>query len=128
MPPVHANFHSPLKIQPDGRMIDAWGPNGWSPDYVSIEVFAVVIAQGNVLAHSTRSTQVDAPEEDWWLDAVADGELKPGRALAAAMAIYRREDGTAYLYPWTEEVDLVEAEAAAGAAKQAREAAYESGT
>jgi hypothetical protein len=124
----HANFSETLRIKEDGRTVSAWGPNAWDPDDEAIEVYAVAIAQGNVVARSTGSTHADAPEEDWWLDAVADGELKPGKALAGAMAIYRREDDTRYPYAWTDEVKLVDGTAASDPTQRAHEAAYESGT
>jgi hypothetical protein len=105
----HANFHNPLTLDPDGLTVDAWGPNDWEPGDAWMEVSAVTITQGDVVAWSEGTKNVDITEENWWLKATSDRPLRTGHATAEAIAIIHSQDGDVVRYPWSERVWLEEA-------------------
>jgi hypothetical protein len=120
----HANFHNPLTLDPDGRTIDAWGPNEWEPGDTWMEISAVTITQGDAVAWSEGTTAVDTTNENWWLKTKSERPLRTGRATAEAIAIIHSEDGDVVRYPWSERIWLEEAPEAPARASGSREGAY----
>ena len=119
-----ANFHNPLTLDPDGRTIDAWGPNEWEPGDAWMEVSAVMITQGDAVAWSEGTTAVDTTNENWWLKTKSERPLRRGHATAEAIAIVHSEDGDVIRYPWSERIWLEDAPEGAERASGSREEAY----
>jgi hypothetical protein len=121
---AHAKFHNPLTLEPDGRTVDAWGPNEWEPGDTWMEVSAVTITQGDAVAWSEGTTAVDTTHDNWSLTTKSERPLRTGHATAEAVAIVHSVDGDVVRYPWSVRVWLEEAPEAGERPSGSREKSY----
>jgi Dyp-type peroxidase family len=106
-------FHAELSLRSNGQAIVAGGPCNWAEDDESAEIWNVTVQRGGVVASNSGPKTVRKDEDqDWWLDVGSSGRLSGGRALASAVAVVRRADGTTYEFSWPDEVQLVQSDAA----------------
>src|SRR4029077_17994387 len=64
--------------------------------------------QEGVVASNSGPIQVRKDsDQDWQLDVRSSG-LTPGRALASAVAVMHRTDGSTHQFSWPAEVELVQ--------------------
>jgi Dyp-type peroxidase family len=102
-------FYEELNLKSNGQAIAAGGPCNWSEDDESAEITNVTIQNGRVVASNKgpRKVRKDS-DQSWWLEVGSSGRLTGGRALASAVAVVRRTDGSTYEFSWPDEVQLVE--------------------
>jgi Dyp-type peroxidase family len=106
-------FHAELSLRSNGQTIVAGGPCNWAEDDESAEIWNVTVQRGGVVALNRGPKTVRKDEDqDWWLDVGSSGRFTGGRALASAVAVVRRTDGTTYEFSWPDEVQLVQPDAA----------------
>jgi Dyp-type peroxidase family len=110
---MNSQFYDELLLKIDGQTIAACGPCNWQDGDAWAEVKDVTVTQGNVVASSDGSTTVQRDSDQGWsLDVSSSGQLTPGPAVARAIVFVRRRDGTTYEYPWSDDVQLVQLDAA----------------
>jgi Dyp-type peroxidase family len=106
-------FHGELRLESNGQTVVAGGPCNWAQDDESAQIRDVAVLQGGVIASGRGPTTVrKGTDQDWWLDVGSSGRLAGGRALASAVAVVRRTNGSTYEFSWPGEVQLVQSEAA----------------
>jgi Dyp-type peroxidase family len=106
---MNSAFNTQLDLTSNGQTVVARGPCDWDDDDESAEIRNVTIQQGRVVAsNSGPSTVRKDTDQDWWLELGSSGQLTGGRALASAVAVVRRTDGSTYEFSWPDEVQLVQ--------------------
>jgi len=106
---MHPAFHDQLNLKGNGQTAAAGGPCNWADDDESAEIKHVTVQQGGVVASGKGPTTVRRDSDsDWWLDVNSSGQLTGGRALASALAVVTRTDGTTYEFSWPDDVQLVQ--------------------
>jgi Dyp-type peroxidase family len=106
-------FHGQLSLESNGQSLVAGGPCNWAEDDESAEIWNVTVQRGGVVASNRGPREVRKDtDQDWWLDVGSSGRLTGGRALASAVAVVRRTDGSTYEFSWPDEVQLVQPDAA----------------
>jgi Dyp-type peroxidase family len=102
-------FYDQLSLRSNGQTVKAGGPCNWSEDDESAEITNVTIQNGRVVASKKGPTKVRKDrDQSWWLEIDSSGRLTGGRALASALAVVRRTDGSTYEFSWPDEVQLVD--------------------
>jgi hypothetical protein len=96
-------FFDELNLRNNSRTVAAGGPCNWDPDDDWAEISDVAITQGSVVGSSSGSITVRKDEDDeWWLDASSSSQFNRGSALAQAVAVVHKTNGTVqprYLWP-----------------------------
>jgi Dyp-type peroxidase family len=106
---MHPAFNARIDLTSNGRTIVARGPCSWDIDDESAEISNVTVYQGAVVASNPGPTKVRKDsDQDWQLELHSSGRLTGGRALASALAVVRRTDGSTYEFSWPAEVQLVQ--------------------
>jgi len=106
---MNSAFHTQLQLTSNGQIVVAGGPCNWDENDESAEIRNVTIQQGGVVASNGGPKEVQKDSNsDWWLDVGSSGRLTDGRALASAVAVVRRRDGSTYEFSWPDEVQLVQ--------------------
>ena len=96
-------FFDELNLQNNSRTVRAGGPCHWEDGDVSAVISEVKITQGSVVGSSSGSITVERSEtNEWWLEASSSGQFNRGQALAQAVAVVHKTNGTVeprYLWP-----------------------------
>jgi hypothetical protein len=100
---MRPQFFDELNLQNNSRTVAAGGPCKWDPDDDWAEISEVKITQGSVVGSSSRSITVQRSKtNEWWLEASSSGQFTRGPALAQAVAVVHKTNGTVeprYLWP-----------------------------
>jgi hypothetical protein len=100
---MRPQFFNQLNLQNNSRIVEAGGPCNWEDGDLSAVISEVKIKQGSVVGSSSGSITVQRSEDDeWWLDASSSSQFNRGSALAQAVAVVRKANGTVeprYLWP-----------------------------
>lgn len=100
---MRPQFFDELNLKNNSRTVAAGGPCHWEDGDVSAVISEVTITQGSVVGSSSRSITLQRGETDeWWLEASSSSPFNRGSALAQAVAVVRKTNGTVeprYLWP-----------------------------
>ena len=107
---MKSNYHSPLRLDDNGKRIRAAGPLLWdTPNEERIRVIST-ITQGTAIATGTSGDR-QRNDDEWDYDArvADDGDaFEPGQATAVGVIQVVEPDGrVGLLAPWTQVVTLV---------------------
>jgi Dyp-type peroxidase family len=106
---MNSAFNAQLDLTSNGQTIVAGGPCNWDEQDESAEIRNVTVQQGGVVASNRGPMKVRKDsDQHWWLDVGSSSQLTGGRALASAVAVVRRTDGSTYAFSWPDEVQLVQ--------------------
>jgi hypothetical protein len=101
------NFDVALNLKNNSRTVAAGGPCNWEDGDTWTEFRDVRVQQGSVLGSSSESITVrKGMDAQWWLDVNTSSQFARGPALASAVAIVHKTDGTTYVYSWPDDVLL----------------------
>jgi Dyp-type peroxidase family len=106
---MNSAFNTRLGLTGTGRTVMAGGPCNWDKDDKSAVIRDVTVRQGDVVASTSAEVEVHKDRDvEWWLEVGSSGQFVGGKALASAVAVVRRKNGTTYQFSWPTEVQLVQ--------------------
>jgi hypothetical protein len=109
---MNARFCKQLSLKSDRQTVAAGDPCGWQDGDASAVVKDVRVTQGHVVASGGGSTTICKGARGWSLDVSSSANSLPGRQWPAPSCSCAGGTATTYEYPWSDDVQLVQLDAA----------------